>query len=311
MTLDISLRIDSVAIKTKIIDFIRAKLKQRSINGLVIIFSDCVESLINVQLAKEIVGNENIKLIVTKGRFIYKAPKEKMSVSEINRFINLPKENIVFVNKEGALKEIRKAFFDKETRFYDTSPLLNFNLSYILLKSMAAKEIEEKTFIDSMKDPLSPRESFIQKTIAYHKAQIRLGNLLAFLLAETENKSVIGSTNKTEWLLGFFTKFGTYHASDFLPLADLYRTQVVQLAEHLGFREYLTKKEFKKPSAYSFFFGLNSEEIDPILIRLESGFSFQEIAQETELPLDTIKKVNYYYQTSDYARSVPFIPKIM
>jgi hypothetical protein len=104
MTIDNNLKIDPVDIKTKIIDFIRVKLEQRDINGLVVLFRDCVESLINVHLAKEIVGNENIKLIVTRGRFIYKAPKERMSLTEINRFINLPKENILFVNMEGALK---------------------------------------------------------------------------------------------------------------------------------------------------------------------------------------------------------------
>lgn len=307
MKIDNNLRIDSVAIKAKIVDFIRAKLEQRNIKGLVVIFRDCVESLINVHIAKEIVGDKNIKLIVTKGRLIYKAPKERMSLAEINRFINLPKENIMFVNKEGALKEIRKSLFERETMSYDTSPLYNYNLSYFLLRSMAT--FEEKTFMPSMKEPLSPRENFIQKTIAYHKAQIRLGMLLALLLAETENKSVIGSTNKTEWLLGFFTKFGTYHACDFLPLANIYRTQVIQLAEHLGLQEYLNTKEYKRPPPYNFFFGLNSEEVDRILIRLESGFSIQEIFQETNFSLDAIEKVNFYYQASNYARSVPFIPK--
>ncbi len=309
MTIDKNLRIDPVDIKAKIIDFIRVKLEQRDINGLVVIFNDCIESLINVHIAKEIVGNENIKLIVTRGRSIYKAPKERMSLAEINRFINLPKENIVFVNMEGALKEIRKMFYEREPMFHDTNPLLNYNLSYFLLRSMAAPEIEEKTYSPPMEKPSSPRENFIQKTTAYHKSQIRLGVLLAFLLGETENKSVIGSTNKSEWLLGFFTKFGTYHACDFLPLANIYRTQVIQLAEHLGLQEYLTTKEFKKPPAYNFFFGLNSEEVDHILIRLEKGFSFQEISQETNFSLDAIKKVNFYYQASNYARSVPLIPK--
>ncbi|UCG04453.1 MAG: hypothetical protein JSW11_10810 [Candidatus Heimdallarchaeota archaeon] len=309
MTIDNNLRIDPVDIKAKIIDFIRVKLEQRDINGLVVIFSDCIESLINVHIAKEIVGNENIKLIVTRGRFIYKAPKERMSLAEINRFINLPKENIVFINMEGALKEIRKIFYERRPMFYDTSPLLNYNLSYFLLRSMAAPEIQEKTYFPPMKKPSSPRENFIQNTIAYHKSQIRLSVLLAFLLGETENKSVIGSTNKSEWLLGFFTKFGTYHACDFLPLANIYRTQVIQLAEHLGFREYLTTKEFKKPPAYNFFFGLNSEDVDRILIRLESGFSIQEIFQETNLSVDAIEKVTFYYQASNYARSVPLIPE--
>ncbi len=308
MIIDKNLRIDPVDIKTKIIDFIRPKLDQRNINGLVVTFSDCIESLINVHIAKEIVGQKNTKLIVTRGRLIYKAPKEKMTFAEINQFIDLPKENIVFVNKEGALKEIRKSFYEMETTFYDTSSLLNYNLSYFLLKSMANKEIEEKTFTPLMKDKLSSREAFILKTIAYHKAQIRLGMLLAFLLAETENKSVMGSTNKTEWLLGFFTKFGTYQACDFLPLANLYRTQVIQLAEHLGLQEYLKTKKFERPSAYNFFFGLNSEDVDRILIRLESNLSIQEIFKETGISLDAIEKVFFYYQNSSYPRSVPFIP---
>jgi NAD+ synthase len=134
--------------------------------------------------------------------------------------------------------------------------------------------------------------------------------ILAFLLAETENLSVIGSTNKTEWLLGFFTKFGTYHAMDFLPLANLYRTQVIQLAEHLKLQDYLTTKEFKRPPSYDFFFGLESEEVDRILIRLESGLSVQDITQETNFSPEAIAKVNYYYQASNYARTVPLIPEI-
>jgi NAD+ synthetase len=232
-----------------------------------------------------------------------------MSLTEINRFINLPKENILFVNMEGALKEIRKTLYEREPKFYDTSSLLDYNLSYFLVRSMAASEFEEKTYFPPMKKPSSPRDDLLQKTIAYHKSQIRLSMLLAFLRGETENKSVIGSTNKSEWLLGFFTKFGTYHACDFLPLANIYRTQVIQLAEHLGLQEYLNTKEFKKPPAYNFFFGLNSEDVDRILIRLESDFSIQEIFQETNFSLEAIKKVNFYYQTSNYARSVPLIPK--
>lgn len=309
MTIDNNLKINAADIKSKIIDSIHYTLKQREIDGLVVIFSDCIECLINVHLAKEIIGYENIKLLVTKGRFIYKAPKERMSLAEINRYINLPEENIVFIDMERVLGEIRKIFYKGEPSFYDTSPVLNYNLSYFLLKSMATTEIEEKTFMPPMK-PSSPRESFIQKTVAYHKSQIRLGMLLAFLQAETENKSVIGSVNKSERLLGFFTKFGTYHACDFLPLANLYRTQVIQLAEHLKLQNYIATKEFKRPPAYNFFFGLSAEEVDRILIRLESGFSVQAISQETLFPLEAINKVNFYYQTSNYARSVPFIPAI-
>ncbi|MFX0185240.1 MAG: hypothetical protein ACFE95_19330, partial [Candidatus Hodarchaeota archaeon] len=185
MSLDNKLKINAANVKSKIINFIRPILEQRDIDGLVIMFRDCIESLINVQIAKEIVGTENVKLLVTKGRFIYKAPKESMTLTEINRFMNLPEENIIVVNMEGALREIRKIFYEKLPIFYETSPVLNYNLSYYLLRSMVTTDIEEKTFAPPVKKPSSTRERFIQETIAYHKSQIRLGMILAFLLAET------------------------------------------------------------------------------------------------------------------------------
>ena len=192
----------------------------------------------------------------------------------------------------------------------ETVPVLNYNLSYFLLRGMAQKEIEEKTFAAPLKKPSTQREKVIQRAIAHYKSQIRLRVLLAFLLAETENRSFLGSANKTEWLLGLFTKFGTYHAADFLPLASLYRTQVIQLANHLGLQEFLTNKVAPRPPSYGYFFNLSAEEVDRILIRIESGLSVKQIAEDTGLSSEAIKKVNYHYQSAAYTRAVPLIPRL-
>jgi NH3-dependent NAD+ synthetase len=106
-----------------------------------------------------------------------------------------------------------------------------------------------------------------------------------------------------------FTKFGTYHAADFLPLADLYRTQVIQLADHLGLQEFVASEKNQIPSSFRFLFDLPYEDIDRILVRLESQLSVEEIHKETGFPLKAINKVNYYYVSAEYARQVPLIPK--
>ncbi|MFX1515311.1 MAG: hypothetical protein ACFFC6_03320 [Promethearchaeota archaeon] len=312
MTLDKVLEIDPADVQTKITRFISSTIKKRDIEGLIILYRDCLEVMVNVYLAKEIVGTENVKVLVTKGRLIAKQPREEMDLPTINKYLNLPPENIIFVNKGKILQEIREVFADHyDIRFgLETVPVLNYNLSYLLLRDMAQHEIEKKTYAPPSKKPVSQRDKFIQRTIAHHKSQIRLGVLLTFLLAESENRSVIGSPNKTEWSLGLFTKFGTYQACDFLPLASLYRTQVIQLANHLGFQDYWGSKVPQSPSTYEYFFNIKVDDVDRILIRLETGSSEETIHEETKLPLESIKTVKRYFQTSEYARKVPLIPEL-
>jgi NAD+ synthase len=314
MLLDNKLQIDAPEIKYKIVELIRSTLEKRDIKGLLILYKYCIESITNVHLAKEVVGRNNVKVVVTRGRFVNRQPREEMDLDTINRYLDLPKNNIVFVNQEGILREIRELFskrYDLEPGFVlsEAIPAMNYNLSYFLLRGLAQNEIEHQTFAPPLKKPLTRREKFIQRAIAHYKSQIRLRVLLAFLIAETENRSFIGSINKTEWLLGLFTKFGTYHAADFLPLAGLYRTQVIQLADYLGLQEFLISKVAPRPPSYNYFFNLSVEEVDRILIRLESGFSARKIAEDTGLPSEAIKKIDYYCQVATYARTVPLIPK--
>jgi NH3-dependent NAD+ synthetase len=315
MTLDKNLEIDPEEIQSSIVKYIQTVLKGRGINGLVVLYRDCIESLINVKLAAQIVGVENIKLVITHGRFSSSEPTRSSDLKIIKKYLNLPKNNIVFSNLEEAVNAINNLSFDKTKKRYGfTQPrklnIFNYNLSYNLLRGMANKEIEEKSFTPTHALPTTERELFVQKSIAYHKSQIRLHMLLAFLVAETEHKSFIGSVNKTEWLLGLFTKFGTYHAADFLPMAGLYRTQTIKLGEHLGLGEYLNSKKRKSPTSYNYFFDLTYKDVDRVLIRLEDGIALQDISNETKIPINSIEKLNHNYQASVYARSVPLIPDI-
>ena len=311
MSLDSKLNIDPTSVKSHIVDFLRSTLEKRDIDGLLVLYKDCIESLTNIHLAIEVVGKKNVKILVTKGRSLNRQPRETMDVKTINKYIQLPTKNIVFANQEGSLNEIRNIFsedykFKFRSVYSDSVPKsLNYNLSYLLLR-----ENIKKTFTPPTKKPASGRDIFIQKTIAYYKSQIRLRVLLAFLLAETENRSFIGSVNKSEWLLGLFTKFGTYHAADFLPLASLYRTQVIQLGNHLGLQDFLTSKKRQTPTNYKYFFNIPAEDVDRILVRLELDYSVDKIFSDTNIPKDAIEKVKYYYLASDYARNVPLIPKL-
>jgi NAD+ synthase len=81
---------------------------------------------------------------------------------------------------------------------------------------------------------------------------VRRGNKMArermtilFDQAKKLNALVLGTSNKTEILLGYSTVFGD-NASSLNPLGDLYKHQVWQLARHLGLPEAVVAK---RPSA--------------------------------------------------------------
>ncbi len=101
--------------------------------------------------------------------------------------------------------------------------------------------------------------------------KIRKGNLMArarmILLYDQAAKYkalVLGTSNKTELLLGYFTKYGD-GGVDLEPLGDLYKTQVRQLAKDLGIPDRIIKKA---PTA-----GLWSGQTD----EGELGFTYEEV----------------------------------
>jgi NAD+ synthase len=78
--------------------------------------------------------------------------------------------------------------------------------------------------------------------------KIRLGNIMArvrmtylYDFAPKHDGLVIGTSNKSEFLLGYFTRWGD-GAADLEPIIDLYKTQVFQLARHLNIPDGIIRK---------------------------------------------------------------------
>ena len=100
--------------------------------------------------------------------------------------------------------------------------------------------------------------------------RLRRGNVMArcrmtvlYDLSVEWNGLVIGTSNKTELLLGYSTQFGD-SASALNPLGDLYKHQVVQIARHLG----LPREVIDKAPSADLFAGQTDEE--------DLGFSYED-----------------------------------
>jgi NAD+ synthase len=113
---------------------------------------------------------------------------------------------------------------------------------------------------------------------------------------------VVGTDNKSEEMIGYFTKYGD-GGVDILPIVNLLKRDVRKMAKHLGINEEIIKK---KPSAGLWHgqtdeeeMGIGYDELDEILDRLEKGNDLKDI--ETE----KVNKVKRMIASSDHKRQMP------
>jgi NAD+ synthase len=97
---------------------------------------------------------------------------------------------------------------------------------------------------------------------------------LLYYFAAVYHGLVVGTGDKSEIMLGYYTKYGD-GAVDLLPIADLYKTQVRSLAKFLSIPEKIINKESSarlwKGHTAEKELGLSYEDIDKILHKLENN----------------------------------------
>jgi len=132
-------------------------------------------------------------------------------------------------------------------------------------------------------------------------------------LSVIERALVIGTSNKSEILLGYGTMFGDL-ACAINPLGDLYKTQVRILARHLGVPE---KVIAKVPSADLFAgqsdegdFGFSYDEVDRLLYLLVDERYTPVQCEKAGFGKSLIDKVVKMIILSQFKRSTPLIAKL-
>lgn len=124
---------------------------------------------------------------------------------------------------------------------------------------------------------------------------------------------VVGTSNKSELLIGYSTLFGD-SAAAFLPLGDLYKTQIFEFARHLKIPEDIIKK---KPSADLWNnqtdekeIGISYRELDEILFMLVDRRMKDDSIKKLGYSSEMIKKIKMMIVNSQFKRTMPPIPKL-
>ncbi len=152
------------------------------------------------------------------------------------------------------------------------------------------------------------------------KNKVALGNLrarirmmLLYYYANYEGRKVLGTGDRSELLIGYFTKYGD-GGVDLLPIGCLYKTEVRALAREVGVPEWIVEKR-SSPMLWPGHIaeeeiGLEYEVIDRILVMLfDEGLEPEEVKRRLGLSWE-VDRVIEMHRESEHKRRMPPIPEL-
>lgn len=147
---------------------------------------------------------------------------------------------------------------------------------------------------------------------AVGNAAARIRMMVAYFEANTTNRLVLGTGNRTEHLLGYFTKYGD-GGVDLNPIGDLYKSEVRQLASAIDIREDIITKEptagLWSGQADEVELGASYDDIDTILWNLiELDTPVKDIAAAIDIDATTVERFSRMVEDTEHKRRKPISP---
>jgi len=263
--------------------------------GIVIGLSGGIDSAITAALCAKSIGSEKILGLIlpekesdvnSKNLALQIAEKYNIDTETID-ITNILESYGVYENKEKIVKEKFLNYNEKCKYRVVVPPKSENNIGIPFLEILDDENTLHKLKISSF--------DFLNLTAATSiKHRVRMTMLYNY--AEKNNFAVIGTTNKTEYLQGYFVKYGD-GGSDIEPLVHLYKTQIYQIAKFLKLPEEIINQDASpdvwsfKTSDEEFFYAVPYNIVDLILYGRENNISITEIAKFSNLGSEKVEKL--------------------
>ncbi|MEM4780899.1 MAG: NAD+ synthase [Halalkalicoccus sp.] len=149
--------------------------------------------------------------------------------------------------------------------------------------------------------------------VAVGNTRARVRAVLNYLLANHENRIVLGTGNRAEAAVGYYTKYGD-GAVDCHPIGNLYKQQVRQLALHVGVPEDLATKtptaELWEDQTDEGELGIDYDTLDAILaLHIDGPLSISATSRVVGCDEGVVEEVRSLYERSAHKRAVPPAPE--
>ena len=285
-------------------DFLSAQVKGvPKRDGIIVGISGGVDSAVVASLAVRAVGKENVLGLILP-------EKESNPISEeyAMKVIN----NLDIEHAKVELTESVASFKAYENRdkvikdiFPDYVPEYKFNI-YLPQNLLDVDRYNFYTLrIDDGKGDIREKRLTKKQLLAITAAanvKIRSRMIALYYWGEQENYLVAGTTNKTEFILGDYCKFGD-GGTDVECVSHLYKTNIYELAKFLEVPIEIQERT-PSPDTFSlpvsdtdFYFCLPFEILDPLLYAWQYKISAAEAASALDLNEDQVKRAFRDFQS--------------
>jgi NAD+ synthase len=292
------LEIDPAVVSEEICEFIRnVVLDEFKREGVVVGLSGGIDSALISTLSVKALGKENVLGVILPEK--ESNPISQVYATSLAQKLGIRTETInitptledlgAYEKRNLVVKEVFPEFTE-DHRF-------KIGLPQNLLESSRYNFFALK-IIDPDGNEKSARlnKNQLLEMVAATDMKQRTRMIHLYYFAEKNNYLVGGTTNKTEYVQGFFVKYGD-GGVDLEPIAHLYKTQVYQLAKYLDVPQEIIKRT-PSPDTYSapvsdqeFFFCLPYDLLDLLLYAWEHKIPSSEIKQVLDLKEEQIERV--------------------
>ena len=193
-----------------------------------------------------------------------------------------------YERRDAAIREVLPEF-GSDWKFKIVLPLAaeskGYNINYLVYETPSGEQ-------GRVRLPLGPYLGIVAAT----NMKQRTRKQTEYYHADRLNFAVVGTPNRLEYDQGFFVKNGD-GAADVKPIAHLYKTQVYDLAAHLGLppeiqsRQPTTDTYSLAQSQEEFYFALPYDKMDLCLYGLNHGVAAESVGAAIHLPAHVVERV--------------------
>lgn len=279
-----------------ITDFIKNEVFEKfQKSGAVLGLSGGIDSAVTCGLCVKSLNPEKILGLIMPER--ESDPQSQETAENVGKEFNIETKVVditsilesfgVYEKKENIVRE-KFPDFDSECKYrVVVPPKLESSVGIPYLEILDGKGITHQTKISS--------SEFLNLTAATSiKHRVRMA--LLYYHAEKDHLVVAGTTNKSEYMQGYFVKYGD-GGSDIEPLVNLYKSQIYQLGKFLNVPNEVISKD-ASPDVWSyttndeeFFYSVPYKIVDLILYGRENNLSINEIQKHSKISIENIEKL--------------------
>jgi NAD+ synthase len=286
----------------KLEDFIGTSMEKSHKAGCILGISGGLDSALVAYLAVRAVGKENVM-----GIFMPERDTSKKSYNDARMLADVLGISFKEIDIKPILRKIGVYGLEPPAFYVPRS----FQEKYVYNKNKKLSRDNEPTFLRMLKGGEGDRE--LQKHIAYINTKHRIRMIYLYYYGEINNYMVLGTANKSEYMTGFFVKYGDA-AADIQPLLPFYKTQIIELSKAIMLPDSIINKapapDLMPGMGDEDVLGISYESLDMAIAGLEWGLDEEKIAEEARCDISQIAYIKRLMELSSPLRELPKSPQI-